>query len=185
MKEYLKNYMTGEGFLEYCEKSTGYDQIWSCPLYDFNPAAYGKKYKYLYIIGKRIIFEQAAGNGPKGKDRGKIKEEQKELERYMNEICLKEKDILAKKMKTLKKRYPDSFRLSAGSCHVCSRCKRPKRGGCRYSDEIRCFIESIGGDVGETTGEFLGIELQWMKEKLPESFTLITGLLTNDPGIEI
>ena len=115
MKEYLKNYMTGEGFLEYCEKSTGYDQIWSCPLYDFNPAAYGKKYKYLYIIGRRIIFEQAAENVQKGKDKGKIKEEQKELERYINAICLKEKDILAKKVKTLKKRYPDSFRLPAGA----------------------------------------------------------------------
>jgi len=50
MKDYQRNYMNGEGFLEYCRRYTGNGQIWSCPLYDLNPADYGKKYKYFYII---------------------------------------------------------------------------------------------------------------------------------------
>jgi hypothetical protein len=166
MKAYHKDYENGQGFLGYCEKKTGYDQIWSCPLYDFNPEGYRKKYKYLYIIGKRIIFEQTAD------------------ERYVNQVCLEEKENLTKKIKNLKKSHPDSLAVSAGSCHVCSWCRRAEGRGCRYSDDIRRFIEFIGGNAGETAGEVLAIEMKWMKQKLPESLTLINGLLTNDPRIE-
>ena len=184
MKDYQNNYESGASFLEYCEKLMGCDSIWSCPLYDFNPEEYGERYKYLYIIAKRIIFGEPDGVRANRRTRGKNGEEQKEWKRYMSQICLKEKKTLLKEIKSLAERYPDSFALSAGSCHVCSQCKRAKRGGCRYSDEIRFFIESLGCDVGETAGELLGIELQWMKQKLPEQYTLVTGLLTDHPGIE-
>ena len=173
MKGYMKSYINGESFLEYCEKCTGYDQIWSCPLYDFNPEEYRRNYKYLYVIGKRITFEQTAGSG----------EEQKERERYMSQVCLKEKDILSKKMQELLKSYPDSVVMSVGSCHVCSRCSQSISRGCRYSEEIRNFIESIGGTVGESVGDLLVIELKWMKKKLPGYFTLINGFLTNNSKV--
>lgn len=171
MKDYLNNYINGMSFLEYCEKSMGYGQIWSCPLYDFDPVEYGRKYKYFHIIGRRIIFDTAAGS--------------KETEEYMNRVCLKEKDILSEKLQALESRYPGSIGLSAGSCHVCSRRRKSRGKGCRYAEEIRRFIESLGGTVGETACELLGIELQWMKEEPPESFTLISGLLTDHPRLEI
>jgi hypothetical protein len=166
MKAYHKDYVNGEGFLEYCEKNTGYDQIWSCPLYDFNPEGYREKYKYLYIIGKRITFDQTAD------------------ESYMNQVCLVEKEELTEKIKNLRKNHPNSLVVSAGSCHVCSWYRRTEGKGCRYSDDIRRFIEFFGGDARETAGEVLAIEMKWMKEKLPEYLTLVSGLLTNDPKLE-
>jgi hypothetical protein len=166
MKAYHNDYINGEGFLDYCEKNTGYDQIWSCPLYDFNPEGYRKKYKYLYIIGKRIIFEHTAD------------------ERYVNRVCREEKENLTKKIKNLKKSHPDSLEVSAGSCHVCSWCRHSEGKGCRYSDDLRRFKEFIGGSAGETEEELLAIEARWMKEKLPEYFTLIDGLLTNAPKVK-
>ena len=110
--------------------------------------------------------------------------EQTADERYVNQVCLEEKENLTKKIKNLKKSHPDSLAVSAGSCHVCSWCRRAEGRGCRYSDDIRRFIEFIGGNAGETAGEVLAIEMKWMKQKLPESLTLINGLLTNDPRIE-
>jgi predicted metal-binding protein len=171
MKDYLKNYVSGMSFLEYCEKCMGYRQIWSCPLYDFDPVEYGRKYKYFHIIGRRITFETAA--------------EVKERGEYMSRVCLEEKDILLEKIQALESKYPGSVGLSAGSCDVCSRCRKSKGKGCRYPEEIRGFIESLGGHAGETAGELLGIELQWMREKPPESCTLISGLLTDHPKLEI
>ncbi len=47
VKDYMRDYFNGGGFLEYCEKFTGHDQIWPCPLYDFNPVGYRKEHKYL------------------------------------------------------------------------------------------------------------------------------------------
>jgi len=103
----------------------------------------------------------------------------------MNQVCLKEKDVLSKKIQALEKEYPGSIGLSAGSCHICHQCTRPKDGGCRYSDEIRNFIEFLGGDVGKTAGDLLAMQLKWMKEKLPECLTLVNGFLTDNPAVEI
>jgi predicted metal-binding protein len=173
MEEYMEGYKNAAGFLDYCEKNMGYQQVWSCPLYDFNPEDYGANYKYFYLIGSKITLDEegvAACNKSGG---------------YFEQICLEEKYILSKKVHTLEKKYPGSLGLITGDCHMCSQCTRPTKKGCRYSDEIRYFLESIGAGVGKTAGDYLGIKLKRMKEKQPECFTLIHGLLTDDPKVEI
>lgn len=173
MEDYLKDYQNVTGFLDYCEKCMGYEQIWSCPLYDFNPKAYEGKYKYFHIMGTKIIFNQT------GEDTKNVAKE------YINRICMKEKEILSEKVQALEKKYPGSVGLVTGSCHMCSRCTRSLDRGCRYSDEIRYFLESLGANIGMTTGDYLGTELQLMKQKLPEYYTLVNGLLTDNPDVEI
>jgi hypothetical protein len=39
--------------------------------------------------------------------------------------------------------------------------------------------------VAGTAGEFLGIGLQWTREKMPECFTLVNGFLTDCEKVEI
>lgn len=190
VKEYIRDYTQGEGFLEFCEKNTGFGQIWSCPLYDFNPTAYGKKYKYLYLFGKRVIFEPVEHKNKVWKksravDREEERAKKKEKVKYISAVCLKEKNLLAEQILTLEKKYPGSISLPAGSCHVCSRCSRAEGAGCRYSDEIRFFIESLGGSIGGTAGELLGIELQWMKQQPPGYYTLVEGLFSDNPRVQI
>ncbi len=102
----------------------------------------------------------------------------------MSQVCLKEKTFCQKNTGPGKK-YPGSIGLAAGSCHMCRQCARPLAKGCRYSDEIRYFLESLGANVGETAGELLGIELQWMKEKIPGYYTVINGFLTDHAKVEI
>lgn len=173
MQEYLDGYKKAAGFLDYCEKNMGCQQVWSCPLYDFNPEDYGVNYKYLYLIGSKITLdEEGVSACSKSGD-------------YFNQICLEEKYILSKKVMALEKKYPGSLGLVTGDCHMCSQCMRPSKTGCRYSDEIRYFLESIGMDAVKTAGEYLGIKLQMMKQKQPECVTLIQGLLTDEPKVEI
>ena len=173
MEEYIENYKNAAGFLDYCEKNMGYEQIWSCPLYDFNPEDCGRDYKYFYFIGAKITLDQEG-----------INKSQKTGD-YLSQICLEEKYILLKKVQALEKKYPGSFGLMAGDCYMCTQCNKQTQKGCRYSEEIRFFLESIGIVVGKTTGDYLGIKLQLMKQKHMGSFTLINGLLTDDPKVEI
>jgi predicted metal-binding protein len=188
VKEYIRDYAEGEGFLEFCEKRIGFGQIWSCPLYDFNPTSFGKKYKYLYLFGKRVIFDPEVNHDKvwkksKAVDKELERAKKKEREKYISEVCLMEKNVLTEQIQALERKYPGSVSLPAGSCHVCSRCNRLEEAGCRYSDEIRFFIESLGGSIGGTAGELLGIELQWMKHQPPGYYTLIEGLFSDNPRV--
>lgn len=173
MKECIENYKNAAGFLDYCEKNIGCGQVWSCPLYDFDPEDYREKYEYFYLIGKKIYFDQ---NGSDDVKTGK---------EYISRVCIREKDRLTDQVRALEKKYPGSIGLSAGSCHMCRQCARPLDNGCRYSDEIRYFLESLGADLGKTAGELLGVDFQLMKQKSPECYTLINVLLTDDPKIEM
>ncbi|HML35978.1 MAG TPA: DUF2284 domain-containing protein [Bacillota bacterium] len=189
VEDYLSNYANGERFLEYCEKFTGCGHIWSCPLYDFDPAEYEKKYKYFYIIGKRITFDQPDEGKGKSymtrKEREQREKDRHEREKYMNQVCLREKDILSETIYELEKKYPGSIGLPAGSCRMCRQCSKPQEKGCRYSEEIRYFLESLGADVNGTAGDLLGMELRWMKDRMPKDFTLINGFLTDSAKVEI
>ena len=104
VKEYIRDYVEGEGFLEFCEKSIGFGQIWSCPLYDFNPTSYGKKYKYLYLFGKRVIFDPEENHDKVWKKSRAVDKElerakKKEREKYISEVCLMEKTYLWSKFR--------------------------------------------------------------------------------------
>lgn len=176
MEDYNNNYVNSEGFLEYCQKHLGYDPVWSCPQYDFDPDEYGREFKYFHIIGTRIIFEPTAGREEREKN---------EIGRSVKQACLKEKDILSEKLKTLERKYPGSLGMSAGSCHMCSQCIKPRRGGCRYPDEIRYLLEAMEGVPGRTAGELLGNELQLTDQAASKSFTVITALLTDHSEVEI
>lgn len=173
MEDYMEDYKNSAGFLDYCEKCMGYQQVWSCPLYDFDPKEYGKDYKYFYFIGAKITLDEDG-----------ITKCQNSSD-FLDKICMEEKYLLSRKVQMLEKKYPGSFGLVTGDCFMCSQCTRLTQKGCRYSDEIRYFLESIGTSVGRTAGDYLGIKLQLMKQKQPESFILISGLLTDEPAVEV
>ena len=76
--------------------------------------------------------------------------------------------------------HPGSISLSAGSCSICGKenCTRPQGKPCRYPDKLRYSIESIGGNVGKTVHDFLGIPLEWIEAgQVPRYFVLVGGLL--------
>ena len=176
MEDYNKDYVNSDGFLNYCRDRLGYERVWACPQYDFDPEDYWREYKYFHIIGTRVVFD-LSGSHEEIKSDG--------IRKSMKQACLKEKDFLWMKLKKLEKKYPGSLGLSAGSCHMCSQCTKPRRGGCRYPDEIRYLLEAMEGSLGRTAGEILGQELQWAYTKPWQPFTLITGLLSDHYNVEL
>ncbi len=159
--EYVEGYVNVEEFLECCKACRNYQQVWSCPTYDFDPVDYWKKFENLYVVGKKMILEE---------------EEKENWETLMAEV----KDGLTKDLYALEGQHPSSQSLSAGNCEICGEgnCTRKTGEPCRYPEQMRYSIESLGGNVGLTAGKLLGIELQWIAEgQIPDYFVLVGGLL--------
>lgn len=187
---YLEEYVDVETFLEACKACPNYDKIWSCPPYDFDVLEYWKKYSTLELTAIKIIFDESIT----GKQL--TKEEQADITK--NSIW-EVKEALSQELYEREKQVPGSISLSAGSCSLCkgsctrasgatspeghvpckdSQCELPSCSPCRYPDKMRYSIESLGGNVGLTTGRLMEIELEWIEEgKLPSYFVLVCGLL--------
>ena len=89
-------------------------------------------------------------------------------------------DALTAELFGREEEVPGSQSLSAGSCRICGfdNCARKNGEPCRFPDQLRYSIESLGGNVGLTCTKLLGVPLQWMEEsKVPDYFVLVGGLL--------
>ena len=58
VKEYIEDYVNVEEFLEYCKACPNYEKVWSCPSYDFSPIDYWNRYSRIYIVARKIIFDE-------------------------------------------------------------------------------------------------------------------------------
>ena len=56
--EFIEGYVNVEEFLECCKVCENYEQVWSCPTYDFDPVDYWKRFENLYVVGKKMILEE-------------------------------------------------------------------------------------------------------------------------------
>lgn len=169
---YLAEYVDIPTFLECCKQCPNYNNVWSCPSYDFNVEDYWKNYKHLHLYDRQICFHEETRN------RSYTQEEQEHL---LDEILSKEKNILAEQLFELEKQNPGSISLSAGNCQLCGKgnCTKKNNEPCRFPEKMRYSIESLGGNVGKTISKLFHIELEWMEEgKLPTYFVLVSGLLT-------
>ena len=61
-KEYVEDYVNVEEFLEYCKACPNYEKVWSCPSYDFSPIDYWNRYSRIYIVARKIIFDDIREN---------------------------------------------------------------------------------------------------------------------------
>ena len=160
--EYFENYVNVEEFLEYCKACPNYARVWSCPPYDFSQEAYWKRYADLCILGYQIFFEDGTTEA--------------ESLRIMKEV----KEKMSEELFAMEAEHPGSISLSVGSGGIGEKENgtRPQGKPCRYPDKMRYSIESIGGNVGKTVHDFLGIPLEWIEEgKVPSYFVLVGGLL--------
>lgn len=164
-------YYDKERIESYCKECINYNKVWSCPPYDFDTDKYVKKFKYLYIIGKQIIFSDDILN--------KINTKEK-IEKYSYETIIKERKKLYDELIKLEEKYPGSRIVNSGNCILCKECTRKNNMKCRHEDSLRYSLESLGFDVANITKELLSIELKWSTAgQLPEYFTSVSGILTN------
>lgn len=168
--EYLERFVDVPTFLEACRACPNYDQIWSCPSYDFDVMEYWNRYQTLYLLAEKIIFDESLTA------QSYTAQEQ---QRLVDQVIPVEKQKLGREMMEKEKEIPGSISLSAGSCTLCNgNCTKPDGKPCRFPDQMRYSIESLGGNVGLTIEKLMGIRLKWMEEgRLPEYFVLVNGLL--------
>lgn len=172
VKSYLNYYVDIPTFLACCKQCSNYNQIWSCPPYEFDVESYWKNYDQLHLYGRQIIFDEDTRFRTYTED---------EMNQLLEAVLSKEKQILTEQLYSLENANPGSISLSAGSCQLCGKnnCSKKQNKPCLFPDKMRYSIESLGGNVGKTISDLFHIELEWMEEgKLPRHFVLVSGLLT-------
>lgn len=170
MDELKKDFYDREKFEKFCKECRNYGSTWSCPPYNFEVEDYLKGYKYIYLVGVKIIFDEKTLEEINTKE--KINDYTTETLKYM-------KNKIMTELLRVEKRYGGSRSLSAGGCKICDDCSRKNNIQCQHPDMMRYSLESMGFDVGGISSGLLDYELRWATEtRLPEYFSLVTGLMT-------
>lgn len=170
MEELKKDYCDREKFEKFCVECRNYGSTWSCPPYSFAVEDYLKDYKYIYLVGVKIIFDEETLKKVNTKEK---------INDYTSETLKYIKDKIMTELLRVEKRYEESRSLSAGGCKICDDCSRKNNIQCQHPDMMRYSLESMGFDVGGISSRLLDYELKWATETcLPEYFSLVTGLMT-------
>ena len=170
MDELKKDFRDREKFEKFCRECRNYGSTWSCPPYNFEVEDYLKGYKYIYLVGVKIIFDEKTLEEINTKER---------INDYTTETLKYMKNKIMTELLRVEKRYGGSKSLSAGGCKICDDCSRKNNIQCQHPDMMRYSLESMGFDVGGISSELLDYELRWATEtRLPEYFSLVTGLMT-------
>lgn len=170
--EYINEYRDVEKFLSFCKNCKRFGNCWSCPPFDYDTDEILQAYDYAYIIGTKILLSKELISDPSNpKDGWEI------VSQILREVRLK----LDEKLLALESQNPNTQVFFAGTCHFCDvdTCTRIEGKPCRHPEKIRSSLESFGFDIGKTTSDLLGIELQWSKDgSLPEYLVLVSGVLS-------
>ena len=172
IEELKNNFWNIEKFEGFCKQCRNYGKLWSCPPYDFSIEEYVDRYKYIYIVGVKIVFDEDTLSSINTKEK---------ISNYTTETLHFMKNKIMNEMLKLEKLYPNSTSLSAGGCNLCENCSKLKNVQCIHPDLMRYSLESLGFDVGGISSKLLNFELKWATEtRLPDYFSLIAGIMTNE-----
>ena len=171
MDDFRRRYQDRAKFITYCRECPRYDTVWSCPPLSFDADEYLKRFSRLSVVGAKIVLSQkvleAADTAEKVKDTGW-------------KIISKVKLELEDKMRQLEGQVSGSVALSSGGCNLCKECSRKEGKPCRMPEKMRHSLDAFGFDLSAITKDMLGIEILWCRDRLPDYFTLIHGLMTAD-----
>ena len=165
MSEMLEKYVDVEKFLGYCAACPRCGQTWSCPPYDFDPAAVWPQYAAVTLYAVQVFPESEEAKAAAFADPEMF------LRPYRRafDALLEERE----------RETRGSLRLDAGRCLVCERCARRDKEPCRFPEKLRYSLESLGANVGALAADKLGAPLQWgTKDAPPEYFVLVGAVLT-------
>ncbi len=181
--EYVERFVDVDTFLAYCKDCSNYEQVWSCPTYDFDPKEFWLKFKTVDMIGIKFVFTEET--------KAKFQETENMFD-FIDNTVNTEKRKLRDELMALEGENEGSFALLAGPCDLCTdkagnrNCLRPNCGltfsqrakSCRFPDKVRFSFESIGADVMSTSDQLLGLPILWIANGiLPDYLTFFGGLL--------
>ena len=166
---FQQKYQDREKYMAYCRECPRYDTVWSCPPLAFDVDAYLEHFTWVNVLCAKIILSShvitEADTPEKIKSVGW-------------EILLSVKLDMEEKLRRLEKSIPGSVSLSSGGCNLCKECSRKEGKPCRMPEKMRYSLDAFGFDLSAITKDMLGIDILWCKDRLPEYFTLIHGLLS-------
>lgn len=171
-----ERYADREKFEELCRQCPKYGNLWSCPPYSFSVAEHTARYRMVYIVGAKIMFDEDVRAAVKSED----------AESFAYDVIHGVRRSMDASLLSVETLASEREALFAGSCIVCCDCIRGKGSPCSHPGAMRYSFESLGYDVVAIARDFLGIELKWSAGGLPEYFTLIGGIMATQsiPDIE-
>lgn len=175
--DFVRDYVNVPKFRAFCELCPVYRTNWACPPFAFDPVRIWQGYSWLHLIAFRLEF--AADQPRTGFDHDELVFEVLELFRH-------EKRRTHRYLLRLKDAVPGSQGLAAGECRVCPECTRSHGQPCRIPDQMMHSIEALGGDVETIMRVLFDDPVVWSDgTSLPDHFTLVAGLLCDQPALPI
>ena len=177
MADYIKNFCFRDKFMAYCKECSNYDSNYSCPGFDFDPDEYLNKYKYINLIGTKVVLnqEEVAEFG---------EDDLVDKFIYGRNIVKSVRKTLDAKLLKMENIYPLTRAFFAGSCVDCAECEKMYGNPCPDIGKVRYSLEAFGFDMNMTAKELLDLDIIWADDYLPEYYTLVSALASVDeiPG---
>lgn len=157
--------------MAYCRVCPNYNMVWSCPSLSFNVDDYLAEFNWVHVLCAKINLS----------DHIIVEADTPEKIKTVGwEILSEVKRDMDEKLRRMEKRIPGSVSLSSGGCRLCKACSRRDSQPCRQPDKMRYSLDAFGFDLSAITKDMFAIDILWCKDRLPNYFTLIHGLLTKD-----
>ena len=111
---YVDKYVNVEEFLEKCKECPNYNQVWTCPPFDFSPEDYWKKYSTMELVAKKIILSPDERNGDWIAVLAKVNKELT-AELFEMEKCDKDETDVQKAVLQIQKKFGKNAMIKAHS----------------------------------------------------------------------
>ena len=175
LSTFRQKYQDRKKYMAYCRECPRYNMVWSCPPLAFDVDGYLNRFSCVTVLCAKIILSSHVI----------IEADKPEKIKTVGwDILLSVKLDMEEKLRRLEKNILGSVSLSSGGCNLCKVCSRKDGQPCRQPDKMRYSLDAFGFDLTAITKDMFDIDILWCKERLPDYFTLIHGILTEDevPG---
>lgn len=168
---FRKKYQDREKYMAYCRECPNFGTVWSCPPLSFDVDTYLSDFTWVNILCAKIILNDRVIADADTPDK---------IKSTGWDILLAVKLDMEEKLRRMEKFIPVGVALSSGGCNLCKECSRKDGQPCRQPDKMRYSLDAFGFDLTAITKDMFDIDILWCKDRLPDYFTLIYGLLTKD-----
>ena len=171
LSTFRQKYQDRKKYMAYCRECPRYNTVWSCPPLAFDVDGYLNRFSCVNVLCAKIILSSnviAEADTPE------------KIKAVGWEILLAVKLGMEEKLRQLEKQISGSVSLSSGGCNLCNGCTRKDGQPCRQPDKMRYSLDAFGFDLTAITKDMFDIDILWCKERLPDYFTLIHGILTKE-----
>lgn len=162
----LMEFYHPEVFLPYCQVCPNYGARWSCPPYH-QPLPRLDQFPEAYLLWVKILYDRQTRRQTVGSF---------EVEQVYRQAMGPVKRWAEDWAMDQQARLPGSMALSCGGCQRCWRCARLDGQPCRYPDQPRFSLESLGFHVAGIAEQLLGQQILWASKTLPAYHLLIGGV---------